>query len=580
MKRPLLLSLIAVAALIAAMVPGVAYADPPGNDDITTPVEISGQTGGPESGTTVDATASSTDPFNHPDWMGSHTDDLYGRSIWYEWTAPEAPSETSFYVANAANPVTGHYVAVGVYEIVDGALSEVAYNGWAPVDAEWARARVDIVPAANAVYYVGIGTRDAGAAVTLSWGVTPEPAGNDDFATAPALPVWGSGSTVDAHYEEGEPAGHDYGSDLGGRSVWYTYEPTESADISIGLEGSYDAVLGVYTGSLGSLTEVAFDWGDSSLVSFSAEAGVTYHVGIGGVGGYYVDNSQVVEWGDSGSYQIASGTAPDAPTGLVAQSGDGEVLLTWQPPSGGPPLTGYQIQYKLTSWWYWNDATPDPPPGGEATSVTIGSLDNDNTYEFRIRAANLLGWSDFSGTASAIPAGVPQIGITAATPGNGNVHLYWSVWDNGSAITSVNYTVAYNEQGATDDWTTVEVPLVRDIYGDATISGLANGTTYEFKVGVTNGVGTGWTTPVARMPYNTLVTITSITRIKGMTHVAFGSTGTPSASAFRCRLNTMTDWTDPCTSPYIVKPKGAKTVLVEGYVPGAGLWRTTETPLR
>ena len=94
---------------------------------------------------------------------------------------------------------------------------------------------------------------------------------NDAFASAAPLAVGEqvSGSNVDATVETGEPdptgfAASDTCPDIAtgvncGTSVWYTFQPASSGQYTIGIcDGGTDVygIVGVYTGALGSLTQV------------------------------------------------------------------------------------------------------------------------------------------------------------------------------------------------------------------------------------------------------------------------------------------------------------------------------------
>jgi hypothetical protein len=235
----------------------------PGNDDFNNATVISGVSG-TISGTTVAATAQTGEPNFHAAWTG-WADDLRERSVWYAWTAPPGVGPTTFVVTGPALPV------LGVYTGSLGSLTEVAYNRRSEVDDTWMRAQVQFTPTAGATYHIGVGAYYFNT-FDLSW-APPDPPANDNFADAPLLFDGATGSTIDATYEAGEPAfGHPGDLDLGGRSVWYTYTPAETAPKVISLEGSsYDTVLGVYTGSLGSLTEVA--WNNDTTIGGGTGAG-------------------------------------------------------------------------------------------------------------------------------------------------------------------------------------------------------------------------------------------------------------------------------------------------------------------
>jgi opacity protein-like surface antigen len=107
---------------------------------------------------------------------------------------------------------------------------------------------------------------------------------NDDFGSAvgiTALPYSDVRLTNEATSDPADP--NCFG---GGRTVWYSFTPTEAGRVSVDtLESNYDTTLGIYTGTKGSLTEIAcsdnFGYGKKSLVRFDAQAGTTYQVMVG-----------------------------------------------------------------------------------------------------------------------------------------------------------------------------------------------------------------------------------------------------------------------------------------------------------
>jgi hypothetical protein len=223
--------------------------------------------------------------------------DLWGRSVWYAWTAPEGIGPTSLLLRASDEPL-----GLGVYTGSLGRLTEVANNVRSPVDGDWGRAQVAFTPTAGTTYYIGAGSRYP-VGFTLSWAPSAPPA-NDNFADALPLPANTTGSTIEATHEAGEPDFLYGNTDLGGRSVWYTYTTAEPTAVDISLEGSsFDTRLGVYTGSLGSLSEVAQNddsGGETwSRLSFVAQAGISYRVGIGGccANDYIVDGGQTYDGG-------------------------------------------------------------------------------------------------------------------------------------------------------------------------------------------------------------------------------------------------------------------------------------------
>jgi hypothetical protein len=93
-------------------------------------------------------------------------------------------------------------------------------------------------------------------------------------------------------------------------------------------------------------------------------------------------------------------STPSAPQNLQATAGEGQVNLSWTPPSddGGAPITNYTIYRGTTS-------------GGETRLTTIGSVTtyndtsviSDQTYSYKVSAVNSAGEGAFSNEASATP---------------------------------------------------------------------------------------------------------------------------------------------------------------------------------
>lgn len=138
------------------------------------------------------------------------------------------------------------------------------------------------------------------------------PPANDNFANATTISgsnVSQAGTTVDATRESGDPqdvAWPDVGnatrrSPAGDRSVWYLWTAPGSGTFTVktigtvqGTSDGLDTQVGIYTGSLGSLTEIAssedaFDGSNpnflgngASQVSFDATGGTQYAIMVNG----------------------------------------------------------------------------------------------------------------------------------------------------------------------------------------------------------------------------------------------------------------------------------------------------------
>ncbi|MFA6417090.1 MAG: fibronectin type III domain-containing protein, partial [Patescibacteria group bacterium] len=102
------------------------------------------------------------------------------------------------------------------------------------------------------------------------------------------------------------------------------------------------------------------------------------------------------------SNSITPASAPNAPTNLAVIIQNSSVDLSWSAPvfNGGSPITDYVVEYKLTSggvWSVFNDGI------GTTPATTVTSLSNDNSYDFRVSAKNIVG----RGTASTEVSGTP-----------------------------------------------------------------------------------------------------------------------------------------------------------------------------
>ena len=107
--------------------------------------------------------------------------------------------------------------------------------------------------------------------------------------------------------------------------------------------------------------------------------------------------------GDSASITVTDNDAvPGAPTGLRVVPGDGQVDLSWTAPTdqGSSGLTHYTVEY--SSYGDFR-TTVRSDTTGAATILTIGGLTNGRKYYFRVRAANVVGYGDWSASATGTP---------------------------------------------------------------------------------------------------------------------------------------------------------------------------------
>jgi fibronectin type 3 domain-containing protein len=142
----------------------------------------------------------------------------------------------------------------------------------------------------------------------------------------------------------------------------------------------------------------------------------------------------------------SAGVNPDAPTGLSATPGNGQVALAWNPVLDA---ASYNVKRSTTS-------------GGEmtvtnvsGTSYTDTGLNNGTKYYYEVSALNAGAESANSAEASATPAGPPALQLrmpfTNSAAVDGSAHARSDTGGGGINITmntSTNGAVAFNLHGA------------------------------------------------------------------------------------------------------------------------------------
>jgi hypothetical protein len=178
-------------------------------------------------------------------------------------------------------------------------------------------------------------------------------------------------------------------------------------------------------------------------------------------------------------------TAPGAPTGVTGTPGDAQVQLSWIPPNsdGGAPISGYQIE-TATGGGPWTIATTT----GASTTTTLTGLTNGTGYQFRIAAINPAGAgpaSEASGTL--IPRTIPgaPTGVTG-TPGDAQVQLSWIPPNSDGGAPISGYQIETATGGGPWTITTTTGPATT-----TTLTGLINGTSYQFRIAAINPAGVG-----------------------------------------------------------------------------------------
>jgi fibronectin type 3 domain-containing protein len=177
-----------------------------------------------------------------------------------------------------------------------------------------------------------------------------------------------------------------------------------------------------------------------------------------------------------------SASAPSAPTGVTATAGSGQVALSWTASTGAD----YYIIERSTlvangGGTYNTLGTITLSNTTTATSFTDSTPTNASTYSYAVAAVNAAGSGTFSsGTiAEPLPA-APTTGPTlTASAGYEEVVLNWT------AVAGATGYVLESSTSASGPFSIISSLQ----YLTATVTGLADNTTYYFTVGATNAAG-------------------------------------------------------------------------------------------
>ncbi|MFP2904677.1 FG-GAP-like repeat-containing protein, partial [Pyxidicoccus sp. 3LFB2] len=168
---------------------------------------------------------------------------------------------------------------------------------------------------------------------------------------------------------------------------------------------------------------------------------------------------------------------PEAPTGLVAERGDGLARLSWQAPAsdGGLPVLHYVITV-------YPQLARVRTPGPELATVVEG-LTQGTAVLFTVRAVNAVGEGPASAPSSqVVPARAPDAPTSvSASAGIRSATVSWRHPTQTGGLPLSGYLVTASPGGAT--------VRVDRISTEASFTGLLNGTVYTFAVAALNDVG-------------------------------------------------------------------------------------------
>ena len=167
------------------------------------------------------------------------------------------------------------------------------------------------------------------------------------------------------------------------------------------------------------------------------------------------------------------------PTLYAVDSDQDSISVKWNAIANA---SGYTLQYKESSASSWTSA---PALNASQTSYTVSGLTAGTTYHFRLLAKGVGAYSDsnYSGTISYSTTtrqlSTPTLSRSSATLNS--ITVTWNAIANASG-----YTLQY-KKASESTWQTE--PMIASESTSHTVSGLAGGTTYNFRM-FANGSGT------------------------------------------------------------------------------------------
>jgi len=191
-------------------------------------------------------------------------------------------------------------------------------------------------------------------------------------------------------------------------------------------------------GGLGALDENGVIWEVSAAQlasgSVAPSALTVLTTGVSGNGFAALDGNTFYDTsGTKQTFQGAPADVPDAPTGLTATTGDGEVTLNWKAPEndGGADVTEYTVLV-----YNRHDDDFELVTTTETTTATVTGLTNGTPAEFVVSASNRAGESDYSDSVTATPFALDVVYTTGGTTlaSDGTIEAGQSVTAAGNAL--------------------------------------------------------------------------------------------------------------------------------------------------
>lgn len=169
-------------------------------------------------------------------------------------------------------------------------------------------------------------------------------------------------------------------------------------------------------------------------------------------------------------------TVPQAPTGLTATAGNGQVSLSWAASSGA---SIYYVGRSSGGGAYTTIASPT------TTGYTDTSVSNGVTYTYAVSAANSAGESAASAPASATPQ-APAIlvapgGLSAVAVSRSRINLSWTNYATGATAILV--------ERSTNDVNFTQIASLSPSAKTYASAGLSRRTTYYYRLRAASSTG-------------------------------------------------------------------------------------------
>jgi hypothetical protein len=211
--------------------------------------------------------------------------------------------------------------------------------------------------------------------------------------------------------------------------------------------------------------------------------------------------STFADWVPADAWSITEGQYPflltDAKTPVASEAtaGDGSATITW----GSAKRAGGYYVYWSTSSGSYNDTDRKLVYGKASTSTSITDLDNYTQYYFVVKA---IGDGTVLSSASNEVTATPECSITnlVCIPGNGKADFTFTVPTSATSVVLYQST----DGGTTYSVSATDAPLTNES-NSASVSGLVNGTTYNFKLIVTVSGHEVESNAVTGTPFDALV---------------------------------------------------------------------------